>query len=97
MEKKPTIIYIAPEAPDFGYFDRGRITYLKELLQDVTRIDDHPSIRIVIELYESGQISAAHPQDVYIQDGKVFFDEYPPNSTEHPLWAEVRLLSSFKT
>jgi hypothetical protein len=94
MESKPTVIYITPDPPDLEFFNKTRVRHLKEVLQDVTRADEHKNIRVIIELYESGKISAAHRQTLYVQDGQVF-EEEPPRRMGFPIWSEVSPPSSF--
>jgi hypothetical protein len=94
MESKPTVICIAPDPPDHAFYNKTRVRHLKEILQDVTRADEHKTIRVIIELYESGKISAAHRQTLYVQDGQVF-EEKPPRRVGFPIWEEVSPPLSF--
>lgn len=62
----------------------------KDALQNPDLEMLHENYKVVIELYETGKLSSAKRQTVYIQGGQVFENE-PELKKGLPILVEVRL------
>jgi hypothetical protein len=92
--RKPVIVFPRdPPPPDPEAIIKHRIEmkleYLKKLMQQPLMREFHEDFKTLIELYETGKLSPARPDIVYLQGGQLF--ETKPEPKEGLLiWTEVK-------